>query len=114
MRFSIQNLLWLTVAAAAFSAVIRFFGLPNGGVIVVVSGYLAAPLLLTLGLSFFQRIPAKTRRFAAYVALAVLATLPMLLVAAFALPCALVLALAMFPLWAMQILVFNDLHKDVE
>jgi len=115
MKFSIQNLIWLTVVAAVASCLARFLLPVSTAVLVlvwIVLAYAFAPLLLALVSSFFQKISAHKRATAGYYILFLLGILPTFLFAFLSLPFALMFAGMTWALWIIQIEIFAHIHED--
>ena len=116
VRFTVHNVMWLTIAVAIFAAVARLLGADTLAIIaaLVCGVYLFAPLLLALASSFFQKIPPGTRKRFGYVVLgalwacALMASLPFQSLAPFA------VLLVTFAFWVTQIDIYNDLHASQE
>jgi hypothetical protein len=111
MRFTIRNLFWLTLAVALPCAAIQLTGVHAIPGIVLLGGYLFAPLLLALISSFFQRVPTLVRRRIAYALLAFLALFPTCICALIEPFMGFVFGLYICAVWGVQIDIFNDLHK---
>jgi hypothetical protein len=114
VRFSIINLCWLTIAVAIVAALARFLGIHYLGLILIVGGFVFAPLLLALVSSFFQNVPARTRKRIAYVVLAILGWPPILIATLLHPAAGLVVGVLVLGSWVTQIDIFNDLHEQPE
>ncbi len=112
MRFTIHNMLWLTVVVAIAAGIARMCGADGISIIFVLAcvTYLFAPLVAALASSFFQRTPPQARKRTGYRILFYfggMVTLASLLVDPLV---ALFVAFVTGGLWVTQIEIFNEVH----
>lgn len=116
MRFTVQNICWLTVVVAIASFLARSLDADVSTVVFVFVSlaYGAAPVLLALVSSFFQSVSARKRAVVGYYVLLMVGGVPTLLLLIVSPAGALLFAGLTCMVWIIQFEIYSSIHENQE